>query len=166
MAVKKAKTQARPQNRINKQKEMEQKKIKRRRKKIIITLFIAIIIGIVAYFSMSPTFKIQTVTINGNTQLSKEKIMEIADIKIGDNIFSKIGIVLKVKLKQNGAIEDAKINKIYPNRIDIEITERSKRFQIQTESGKYIGIDEQGYVLGIDSEKAEVPLIIGMSIKE
>ena len=40
MAVKKAKTQARPQNRINKQKEMEQRKIKRRRKKIIITLFI------------------------------------------------------------------------------------------------------------------------------
>ena len=83
-----------------------------------------------------------------------------------NNIFSKIGIVLKVKLKQNGAIEEAKVNKIYPNRIDIEITERSKRFQIQTESGKYIGIDEQGYVLGIDSEKAEVPLIIGMSIKE
>ena len=99
MAVKKAKTQARPQNRINKQKEMEQRKIKRRRKKIVVTLFIAIVVGISAYFSMSPTFKIQTVTVNGNAQLSREKIMEIAGIKIGDNIFSKIGIVLKVKLK-------------------------------------------------------------------
>ena len=58
------------------------------------------------------------------------------------------------------------MNKIYPNRIDIEITERSKRFQIQTESGKYIGIDEQGYVLEIASEKADVPVIIGMNIKE
>lgn len=166
MAVKKAKTQARPKNRINKQKEMEQRKIKRRRKKIVVTLFIAIVVGISAYFSMSPTFKIQTVTVNGNAQLSREKIMEIAGIKIGDNIFSKIGIVLKVKLKQNGAIEEAKVNKIYPNRIDIEITERSKRFQIQTESGIYIGIDEQGYVLEIASEKADVPVIIGMNIKE
>ena len=58
MAVKKAKTQARPQNRINKQKEMEQRKIKRRRKKIVVTLFIAIVVGISAYFSMSQTFKI------------------------------------------------------------------------------------------------------------
>ena len=85
MAAKKAK----PQNRINKQREIEQKK-RKRRKNILITLIIMIVlVGIGVYLFISPTFKIKTIVVNGNSQISKDKILELADIKTGDNIFLK-----------------------------------------------------------------------------
>ena len=139
-------------NKVNKQKEIEQKKRKKRKKILVLILTILVLVCIGTYLLKSPGFRIQEVSIKGNEQLAKEKIMKIADIKIGDNIFIKNGEVLKVKLKQNGYIEDVKIKKIYPNRIEIEIKERKKQFQIKTETENYIYIDEQGYILEISSE--------------
>lgn len=156
----------RPQNRINKQRELEQKK-RKRRKKVLFTILIIILMSVSGiYLFMSPTFKIQTITVNGNSQLTREKILELADIKIGDNIFSKSGKVLEVRLKQNGAVENAHITKLYPNRIEIEIQERERKFQIKTEQQNYIYIDDQGYIIGCSSEKANLPIIIGMDITE
>ena len=156
----------RPQNRINKQKEMEQKR-RKRKKKMLITILIIILLTIIgAYLFASPTFKIQTITVTGNSQLTREKVLELADVKTGDNILLKFSKVLEVRLKQSGAIEEAKINKLYPSRIEIEITEKTKKFQIKTEQENYIYIDEQGYIIGCAKEKLELPTIIGMEIKE
>lgn len=156
----------RPKSKINKQKEMEQRKRKKKKKILMLLLIIIVLACMGAYLSTSPTFKIQEISIKGNEQLAKEKIEKLAEIKIGDNIFSKIGAVLEVKLKQNGYIENAKINKIYPNKIEIEITERKKEFQIKTEAGNYIYIDKQGYVLEYATDKLEIPTIVGMDIIE
>ena len=114
----------------------------------------------------APNFAIQQILVSGNSQVSSEKIRNLAEIKKGDNIFSKLGIVMKVKIKQNGGIEDVQINKIYPNKVEIQVKERIKQFQIQTESGGYIDIDEQGYIFGQGTEKIEIPTIIGMDITE
>ena len=150
---------------INKQKEMEYKKRKKRKVILIVILIILILAVIMTYLLLSPSFRIQEISVKGNNQLSKERVTQLADVKIGDNIFSTLGIVTKVKLKQNGYIEDAKINKIFPNKIEIEIIERQKQFQIKTETG-YINIDEQGYILEFSTEKLELPTIIGMEVTE
>ena len=73
---------------------------------------------------------------------------------------------MKVRLKQNGYIEEAQINKIYPNKIEIEVQERQKQFQIKMETEGYIYIDEQGYLLEYAVDKLEVPTIIGMDITQ
>lgn len=151
---------------INKQREIEMKKRKKRKAMFTVILIIIAIAGIGAYLLTSPNFSIQEISIKGNEQLSAENIYEIAKVKRGDNIFSKIGIVMKVRLKENGYIEDAQIHKIYPNRIEIEIKERAKQFQIKTESGEYIYIDEQGYLIDSGADKLEIPTIIGMDITE
>lgn len=155
-----------PQNRINKQREIEHKKRKRRKKTLIMILTMIVAATIGTYLFVSPTFKIQTITVNGNSQLTRERILDLADIKIGDNIFLKLSKVLEIKLKQNGAIEEVKINKLYPNRVEIEVKERTKRFQIKTEQENYIYIDEQGYVIGCAKDKLELPILIGMDIYE
>lgn len=162
----KHKTQRKPINKINKQREIEQRRRKKKKTKLIIMLIAIIIVCLIAYISTSPTFKIQKILISGNEQLTNEKIQEIAGIKKGDNIFSKIGKVLEVKLLQNGCIEEVKVNKVYPNTIEIKIKERKKQFQIKTETENYIYIDEQGYIIGNSTEKLELPTIIGMNIKE
>lgn len=162
MARKKGKTSGK----INKQRQMEKKKRKQRKSKLILVLIILIVGGLSAYLLTSPSFEIQEISVKGNTQLTTQKITQIAEIQRGDNIFSKIGIILKVKLKQNGYIQDAKINKIYPNKLEIEVLERKKQFQIKLETEGYIYIDEQGYILEYGVDKLAIPTIVGMDIKQ
>lgn len=161
-----AKNMTKTSGKINKPKEIKKKKRKRRKSKLILMMIILVVGGISAYLLTSPSFNIQQISIKGNEQVSNQKINELAEIKIGDNIFAKIGIVMKVKLKQNGCIEDVQINKIYPNKVEIEIKERKKQFQIKTETEKYVYIDEQGYIVESGADKLEIPTIIGMDITE
>lgn len=162
MATKKVKTSGK----INKQREMEKKRRKKRKSTLILLMIILVIGGISAYLLTSPSFEIQEISIKGNEQVSNDKIKQLAEINKGDNIFSKLGIVMKVKLKQNGYIEDAKIIKIYPNKLEIEVKERQKQYQIKMETEGYIYIDEQGYILEYAMDKLEVPTIIGMYITQ
>lgn len=161
MAKKKVKTSGK----INKQRQIEKKKRKNRKLTLILILILALVGGISAYLLTSPSFAIQEISIKGNNKLSHQQIMQKAEVNRGDNLFSKIGIVIKVKLKQNRYIEDAKINKIYPNKIEINVTERKQQFQIKTDSEGYIYIDEQGYLLEYGMEKLNIPVIVGMDIK-
>lgn len=157
---------AKTSGKINKQKEIEKKK-RKKRKNTLIFITIMLVIGVIfAYLLMSPSFNIQDITVKGNKQLTRQQVLTLAEIKQGDNIFSKIGIVTKVRLKQNGYIEDAKINKIYPNKIEIQVTERQKQFQIKTENEGYVYIDEQGHILAYGVDKLEIPTIIGIDIKQ
>ncbi len=168
MSTKKSKSQrpSRPINKINKQREIEQKRRKKKKIILVIILITIILAGLGTYLSISPAYKIERILIKGNEQLTKEKVQELSGVKKGDNIFSKVGKVLEVKLKQNGCVKEAKVIKVYPNTIEIEITERKKQFQIKTEKGNYIYIDEQGYILDCSTEKQELPTITGMDITE
>lgn len=162
MATKKVKTSGK----INKQREIEKKKRKKRKARLILIMIILVIGGISAYLLTSPSFNIEEISIKGNKQITNEKIIQLAEVKKGENIFTKLGIVMKVRLKQNGYIEDAQINKIYPNKIEIEVQERQKQFQIKMETEGYIYIDEQGYLLEYAVDKLEAPTIIGMDITQ
>ena len=71
-----------------------------------------------------------------------------------------------MKIKQNGYIEDAIVTKEMPNTIKIEVTERKASFQIETENGYYIYIDEQGYIIDCVQEPKELVTITGMEITE
>ena len=157
---------AKTSGKISKQREIEKKK---RRKRKVILIFIMLILvfgGISAYLLTSPTFNIQEISVRGNRQVSSQQIIKLAQVKNGDNIFSKLGIVMKVRLKQNGYIGDAKINKIYPNKLEIEVIERTKQFQIKMETEGYIYIDEQGYIIEYGTEQIQIPIIIGMDINQ
>ena len=160
------KKSVRPKTKINKQREMEKRKRKKNKNKLTTLLIIVLILALGIFLFTSPTFKIKKITVKGNQQVSNDKIIEMAEVKKGDNIFSQLGIVIKVKLKQHGYIEDAQIHKKYPNEIEIEVTERKKQYKIKTEDESYIYIDEQGYILEISKDKLELPIIIGMELTE
>jgi len=156
-------------NMANKKAKKKRKNNKQRKKSkstLIITMLILLIGGISAYLLTSPSFQIQEITVKGNNLLTIPKIIQLAEIERGDNIFSRLGIVAKVRLKQNGYIEDAQINKIYPNKVEIEVKERKRQFQIKLETEGYIYIDEQGYILEYAKDKLGIPTIIGMGIKQ
>ncbi len=156
---------AKTKSRLNKQKEIEQKRRKRRKTIILVIVLLIAIISISTYLFTSDTFKIQEINIQGYVEISQEQILNDSGLNIGDNIFIIPGIVTKVKLKKHGYAEDAKIIKEYPNAITIKIKEREREYQILTESGEYIYIDEQGYLLEHSINKLDLITITGMEVK-
>ena len=150
----------------NKQKEIELKKRKKRKIVLIIIILLLLIILGCAYLFTSEEFNIKNITITGNEYLTQEEIYNLSNIKLNDNIFLTLGLVAKVRLKQNPYIEDAKIIKIYPNKIKIEIKERTKEFQILTDLGTYIYIDQQGNILDSSTEKLNYITITGFEITD
>lgn len=159
-------TKKKVNSKISKQREIEQKKRKKRIKVLKAIILISIITGIVAFLLTSEKFNIKEIEIEGNKKLKQEEIYNISKIELGDNIFSTLSIVAKVRLKENGYIEDVKIKKSYPNKITIEVQERQIQYQILTQSGGYIYIDEQGYIIDYSSESLNVTTITGMNISE
>lgn len=151
---------------FNKQREIEKKRRKRRKARLVALVLILIIFGVTTYLLESPTFKIKNIEITGNSQLDNNKIIEQSGIELGKSIFTSFNIVTKVKIKQNGYVEDAKVTKKMPDTIKIEVKERSAIFQVKTENDIYIYIDEQGYIIDYSQEPKELITITGMSITE
>ncbi len=151
---------------FNKQREIEKKRRKKRKSRLIFFIILIIIVSSVTYLMNSQTFKIKNIEVTGNSQLDKKEIIEQSEIKLGDSIFSNINIITKVKIKQNGYIEDAVVTKKMPDTIKIEVKERKASFQIKTENDYYIYIDEQGYIIDCVQETKELVTITGMEITE
>jgi len=152
--------------RLSKQREIEINKRKKRKIKLIIFLILVVFIGIIVFLLKFDKFALANVKISGNVQLTNEQVLEQSELEIGKSIFSYFNIVTKVRLKQNGYIKDAKVSKEFPNTIKIEINERQKAFQIKTENGYYIYIDEQGYIIDCSQTEEDLITIIGMDITE
>ena len=138
---------------FNKQREIEKKRRKRRKKRLITSILIMLITIIVLYLLNSPTFKIKNIEVMGNSQVDKQKIIEQSGIKIGNSIFSNINIISIVTKKM-------------PDTIEINVKERIAEFQIITDNGYYIYIDEQGYIVDYSQESRGLVTIYGMEITE
>ena len=151
---------------FNKQKEIEKKRRKKRKIRLTFFIVIVIITGIISYLLNSSIFNIEDIEVVGNSQLNKQEIIEQSEIKLGKSIFTVSDVISKVRIKQNGYIEDVKVIKKMPNIIKIEVKERTPEFQIRTENGIYIYIDEQGYIIDYSQELQDLVTITGMEITE
>lgn len=124
------------------------------------TILIGIIIGILAFLCTSGLFDICKIEIIGNAQVTQEEILELSKIKMGNNIFLCNKIQTQSNLETHPYIQQTKIIRKLPDKIQIEITEKQKAYQIQVEEG-YAYIDSQGYVLEKSSIKIDKPILQG-----
>lgn len=126
------------------------------------TILIGIILGILAFLCTSDLFNICEMEIVGNEQVSQEQILELSEIKLGDNIFLCNQIKTKNNLSSNPYVEEIKITRKLPDKIQIQITEKQKAYVIELDTG-YAYIDNQGYVLEIADTKIDKPVLQGYS---
>lgn len=93
------------------------------------------------YIYNSSQFELRKIKVTGNKYLSKNEILALAKIENNKNIF-KINVrEIKKRLKLNMQIKTAKVNRIFPDSIEIIIKEREpvaflgedKRYQIDDE---------------------------------
>lgn len=129
------------------------------------------IVGIILFISLVvmslPVFRIETVIVSGNVELSKEEIVQTAEADTGTNIFAYISSKYEKKLMSVPIIKTANIQKIYPNKLSISVVERMPIGYIVYLENTYIAIDNEGVVLDVsNSYNKQLPFIVGLKFNE
>ena len=150
---------------LTKQQQIEIKKKKAILKIVKVLTLIIVIIGVSIYVALSPLFNIKEINVTGNSKLSKEEIISLSELKTDENTFKVSKKNIKNKVKANAYIENVKIRRKLPDKVEIIVVERVATYMIPF-ANSYIYINNQGYMLEITSQKAEMPAIVGISTPE
>ena len=141
-------------------------KKKKRVKRIIKWTSLALIIIAGAIFAFaSPLFNITQIEVVTNNLLSKDKVISLSGIKKDQNIFRFLKSDVIKKIKEDPYVQDVKINRQLPNKVQIDIEERQRNFSLEFLNG-YAYINNQGYILEISQDKLNLPVIKGASTEE
>lgn len=140
-------------------------KKKKSKKKIFVFLSSIALIGIVVIFALTaPIFNITNIQIEGNEKIEAQAILSLSGLKKGENIFRFNNSVIQ-NIKENSYIESVEVKRKLPGTVLISIKERDIKYQINL-INSYTYIDKNGYILENSTIKKEVPVIVGLSIKE
>ena len=150
---------------ISKKQEMAIKKRKLILKIIRTIILIGILIGTLIYILLSPLFNIKDVTVTGNNKLSREEIVSLSEIRTEENIFKTSKNDIKNRIKTNPYVENVKIRRKLPDKVEIIVVERVATYMLPF-ANSYVYINNQGYMLEITSQKANLPIITGFSTPE
>ena len=150
---------------LTKQQQIAIKKKKAILKIVKVLTLIIVIIGVSIYVALSPLFNIKEINVTGNSKISKEEIISLSELKTDENTFKVSKKNIKNKVKANAYIENVKIRRKLPDKVEIIVVERVATYMIPF-ANSYIYINNQGYMLEITSQKAEMPAIVGISTPE
>ena len=113
-------------------------------------------------FVYVPLFTLKEVKLINATYLTKEDIMKVGGIYLGEPLFQLETDVVAKRLQQDLRIEEVKVKRELPSTLEVEIKERKPLATITCDYG-YLDLDKQGKV--IDSYKTlkmmPIPMITG-----
>ena len=158
-------TKVMPNNKNKKIKQKSKKQVKKTKtKKIVFSIFsfIIIVLAGLIYYLTTPIFNITNIIISGNEKLTEEICISLTGINLNEtNIYAITKNQIEKRLKQNAYVESVEIKRKLPNTLKLNIKERRTCFQVKL-TDKYIYIDNQGYILELNKQKLEVPVLIGL----
>lgn len=107
-------------------------------------------------------FRIATVTLNGRNQLSHDEVLEIGGISARSSLLFLDAVAVRDRLKASPWIADANVQKFYPDRLQINVTER-EAFALWQHDGKLAVIAQDGAVLEkfVPRRFVSLPLVVG-----
>ena len=150
---------------FTKQQRKRNRTIRRIKRIIKIVILLGLIIGAIIFATCSPIFNIQDIEVINNNRVSSETIISLSGINKNENIFRFVATKAMNDIKQNAYIEEVKIRRVIPNKIQIEVTEREPKFSIPI-LGEFAYISTQGYILEIAHNELNLPIIYGLQTAE
>ena len=159
------KKQEAQKKKISKQEIAKNKKKKRIKKFLKWTTIILILCGGITFLMVSPIFNIKEIEVVQNNRVSADTIKSLSGLNSNMNIFRFWSANVEKQIEENAYIEDVKIKRKLPNKIQIEVIEREPRFSIQI-LNSYGYISSQGYILEINNNELALPVITGINTQE
>jgi cell division protein FtsQ len=110
----------------------------------------------------SAGFRITTVAIDGRKQLTQDEVLAIGGVNGRSSLLFLDAALVRDKLKANPWIAEATVQKLYPGRLQINITERTA-FALWQQDGRLSVISDDGAVLEpyVSSRFMSLPLVVG-----
>ena len=107
-------------------------------------------------------FRIASVTLNGRKQLTQDEILAIGGVNGRSSLLFLDAATVRDRLKANPWIADANVLKLYPDRLQIDVTERSA-FALWQQDGRLAVVADDGAVLEtyVSRRFATLPLVVG-----
>jgi len=107
-------------------------------------------------------FRITSVAISGRKQLTQDEVLAVGGVNGRPSLLFLDAATARDKLKADPWIADATVQKLYPGRLQIDITER-KPFALWQENGRVSVIAEDGTVLEpyVARRFVSLPLVVG-----
>ena len=127
----------------------------------IICLFAAAIV----FLFTTPLFNVTEIEVIGNKNVSTEEIQSLSQIKLNENMFKFMKPPIIENIKGNAYIEDVKVSRVLPNKMQITVQEREVKFMVKL-LNNFAYINSQGYILDITEQTKEVPTLEGVSTPE
>ncbi len=130
---------------------------KRKNKRWTVWIAACAFLAAAIFFIAHQTAVIRSISVVGNRHLSKEEIIELSGVSVGDRLFSVDGEQLKVRLESNRYIEYVGRDFDYKGNMTIRINERTGMAYINI-LGYYYVLDSAGKVL--EGPSSDVPTYV------
>ena len=158
------KTKANKKDRRKRKKEKPKKEINT--KKLLKGLgIVCLIAAAIVFLFTTALFNVTKIDVVGNESVSDEEIISLSQIKLNENMFKYLKPVITENIKSNPYVEEVKIARILPDKIQITVQERKAKFMVKL-LDSYAYINSQGYILEITNQTKELPIIEGVSTPE
>lgn len=121
---------------------------------------------VVAQMNAINFLKIKHYDISGNTELSDVNVVQILSPKNGESLFGYDVTNARNALRANPWVADASVTKVYPNKIAVNIEERSA-FAVWQHVDELTLIDREGRSLASFDARAQIlPVFVGKGAAE
>ena len=152
------------ENIISKAELKKRRRKNRIKRRLSVLLFLVFCIGSILVILKAPMFNIVSIFCVRENIVKEEEVIKKAELAIGKNIFSTNMSNAVDRIKTIPYISDAKIKRIFPNKLEISIMESVPVFCIE-ENGKLYVFDIEGKLLEIKKpeEKQNLIQVAGVS---
>ena len=124
------------------------------------TMLVILFITVILCAMFSPLFNIKTIAVEGNKKIGEKEIISLSQIQIEENTFKLNKNKIIKQIKENPYINKVTITRKLPSNIIIQVEEREATYLLEY-AGSYVYLDKQGYMLEINTEKLELPILQG-----
>ena len=156
-------------NRLKQQKKpLDWRKLLNRTLRVGVTLFSAVLLVVGGFFVTqlllaSDLFRVEQVEVQGNGRLSKGQVVALSDIETGINTFNlDIGLIGR-KIEENPWVESARVQRIFPRQVMINIEERQPVAIVNL--GYLYYLDKQGEIFKVldATDNLDYPIVTGFN---
>ena len=137
-----------------------QRKIRKRRFKLFLVLFLAILLMATAVLSVTVLFPIKSIMATGSKIYTAGQIIEACGIQIGDNLImaSQDDTLNSLKLRLS-FVDSVEFERKFPNTLKIKVTD-AKEYVCYKVGKQYFTVSESGWVLKSYTEKPNGIMLI------
>jgi cell division protein FtsQ len=140
-------------------------KVHKKKSKIAVFFLFLVVVGVGVGCLLTPTFNTVSIIANDGINVTKEEILNKANIQIGINIFKINTWKVEDSILELPYVKEVNISRKLPDTIIINIIEKEQYAQIKYLES-YLIMDKHGSILELSKEKLDLPIIFGIEIKD